>query len=187
MTLATALAVLAACGSDTDNSAAPAASGPHSAHPGQSSGPPKPLRAGERFVDLKMAKAYTPVPPEGGTDEYRCQVIDPGLTKAAFVTGTQVMPENAAIAHHAIVYAVPPGGADLVRAQDAKVPGLGWQCFGGTGVVGADVESEDESAYPGATWMDTWAPGATETLYTQDVGYKLEPGSVIILQMHYNL
>ena len=35
--------------------------------------------------------------------------------------------------------------------------------------------------------MDTWAPGATETLFTQDVGFKLEPGSLLVLQIHYNL
>ncbi|MEU4219748.1 monooxygenase [Actinoplanes sp. NPDC026623] len=182
MALATACTVVAACGSDADNSATPAAAGSHSAHSGRSSAPPLPLRAGERFVDLKMAEAYTPAPPEGGgTDEYRCQVIDPGLTKAAFLTGTQVMPENVAIAHHAIVYAVPPGGAAAVRKQDAKTPGLGWQCFGGTGVDGAEVEEGD------AAWVDTWAPGAAETLLTQDVGFKLEPGSLLILQIHYNL
>jgi hypothetical protein len=179
--LATVFAV-AACGPAADNSAAPAASGSHSAHAGGSSAPPQPLRAGERFVDLKMAEAYTPAPPEGGgTDEYRCQVIDPGLTKAAFLTGTQFTPENVAIAHHAIVYAVPPGGAAAVREHDAKTPGPGWQCFGGTGVDGADVEDDD------AAWVDTWAPGATETLLTQDAGHKLEPGSLIVLQLHYNL
>jgi hypothetical protein len=186
MALATAFAV-AACGSDADNSAAPAAAGSHSAHSahaGSSVGPPQPLRAGERFVDLRMAEAYTPAPPAGGgTDEYRCQVIDPGLAKAQFLTGTQFAPENVAIAHHAIVYAVPPDRAALVRKQDAKTPGLGWQCFGGTGVPGADVEGEDQ----GATWVDTWAPGATETLFTQDIGFKLMPGSLIILQVHYNL
>ena len=187
MALATAFAVVA-CGSDAGNSAAPPAAGSHSAHAGGSSAPPQPLRAGERFVDLKMAEAYTPAPPEGGgTDEYRCQMIDPVLTKAAFLTGTQFMPENVAIAHHAIVYAVPPGGAALLREQDAKTPGLGWQCFGGTGVDGADVEDDDEGADPGAAWVDTWAPGATETLLDQDAGFKLEPGSLIIFQMHYNL
>jgi hypothetical protein len=184
MTLVTAFAAVAACGSDADNGAAPPAAGPHSMHTGASSAPPQPLRAGERFLDLKMAEAYTPTPPEGGgTDEYRCQVIDPGLTKAQFLTGTQVMPEDLDIAHPAIVYAVRPGKAALVRQQDAKTPGLGWQCFGGTGVPGADVEEDD----PGATWVDTWAPGATEALLDQDAGYKLEPGSLIILQMHYNL
>jgi hypothetical protein len=182
MAPATAFAAVAACGSNADNSAAPPAAGPHSMHAGASAAPPQPLRAGERFVDLKMAEAYTPAPPEGGgTDEYRCQVIDPGLTKAQFLTGTQFAPENVAIAHHAIVYAVPPRGAALVREQDAKTPGLGWQCFGGTGVDGAEVEEGD------AAWVDTWAPGATETLLTQDAGYKLEPGSLLVLQIHYNL
>ncbi|HEX7305818.1 hypothetical protein [Lentzea sp.] len=179
--LATAFTVVA-CGSSTGTGAAPVPPGPHNAHGNQPPAPTQPLRAGERFVDLKMAEAYTPAPPEGGgTDEYRCQVIDPGLTRTAFVTGTQVTPENVALAHHAIVYAVPPGGAAAVRAHDAKTPGLGWQCFGGTGVAGAEVEEGD------ATWVDTWAPGASETLFTEDVGFKLEPGSLIVLQMHYNL
>jgi len=179
--LATAFTVVA-CGSNTGNGAAPVPPGSHNGHAGQPPAPTQPLRAGERFVDLKMAEAYTPAPPEGGgTDEYRCQVIDPGLTKAAFVTGTQVTPENVALAHHAIVYAVPPRGAAAVREQDAKTPGLGWQCFGGTGVPDAEVEEGE------AAWVDTWAPGAAETLYTQDVGFKLEPGSLIVLQMHYNL
>ena len=31
---------------------------------------------------------------------------------------------------------VPPGAA-VVRKQDAKTRGLGWQCFGGTGAAGA--------------------------------------------------
>lgn len=178
MALATAFAVVA-CGSNTGGGAAPV---PHNAHAGQPPAPTLPLRAGERFVDLKMAEAYTPAPPEGGgTDEYRCQVIDPGLTKAAFLTGTQVTPENVAIAHHAIVYAVPPGGAAAVREQDAKTPGIGWQCFGGTGVDGAEVEEGE------AAWVDTWAPGAAETLFTEDAGFKLEPGSLIVLQLHYNL
>ena len=184
--LATVFAV-AACSSGGDNSAEPSADGSHSAHAGASSAPPQPLRTGERFVDLKMAEAYTPAPPEGAVDEYRCQVLDPGLTKEAFLSGTQVMPENVAIAHHGIVYAVPPGDAAAVRKHDANTPGLGWQCFGGTGVAGADVEDDDEGADPGAAWVDTWAPGATETLLDHDAGFKLEPGSLIVFQMHYNL
>ncbi|MCZ2811933.1 hypothetical protein O2W15_10835 [Modestobacter sp. VKM Ac-2979] len=186
MALATVFAV-AACSSGADNPAAPAAADSHSAHGDGSSAPPQPLRAGERFVELEMAEAYTPAPPEGAVDEYRCQVLDPGLTEEAFLTGTQVIPENVDIAHHGIVYAVPAGDAAAVREHDAKTPGLGWQCFGGTGVEGADVEDDEESPDPGAAWVDTWAPGATETLLDQDAGFKLEPGSLIVFQMHYNL
>jgi hypothetical protein len=61
-----ALAVVAACGSDAGKSPAPAATGSRGAHAGGSSASPQPLRAGERFVDLKMAEAYTPAAPEGG-------------------------------------------------------------------------------------------------------------------------
>ncbi|MBF0688556.1 MAG: monooxygenase [Cellulomonas sp.] len=187
ITLAAVCAV-AACSPGADNPAAPAAADPHRAHGGGPSAPPQPLRAGERFVDLTMAEAYTPAPPEGAVDEYRCQVLDPGLTEAAFLTGTQVVPENVAIAHHGIVYAVQPDDAAAVHEHDARTPGPGWQCFGGTGVDGADVEDDDEeSTDAGAAWVDTWAPGATETLLDQDVGFRLEPGSLIVFQMHYNL
>ncbi|NGO10321.1 hypothetical protein G5C60_22695 [Streptomyces sp. HC44] len=80
-------------------------------------------------------------------------MIDPGLTKEAFLTGTQFTPENVAIAHHAIVYAVPPGGAAAVREQDAKTPGLGRQCFGGTGAAGAEVEGGTRRGWaPGRAW-----------------------------------
>ncbi|MET8116988.1 hypothetical protein [Streptomyces prasinus] len=54
--LATAFAVTAR-GAHADNSAAPAATGPHSAHASGSSVPPQPLRVGERFLDLRMAEA----------------------------------------------------------------------------------------------------------------------------------
>ncbi len=39
--------------------------------------PAAPLRAGERFQFLSMAQPYTPKPPAGSTDEYRCFLVDP--------------------------------------------------------------------------------------------------------------
>ncbi|MFD0746618.1 hypothetical protein ACFQ1L_35765 [Phytohabitans flavus] len=38
-----------------------------------------------------------------------------------------------------------------------------------------------------ASWVDTWTPGARETLFDGDMGYPLEPGSLLVLQIHYNL
>jgi len=50
-----------------------------------------------------MAEACTPAPPEGGgSDGHRRRMTDPGLTRTAFLTGTQ-FPENVALAHHAVV------------------------------------------------------------------------------------
>ncbi|MBE1601987.1 hypothetical protein [Streptomyces stelliscabiei] len=134
--LATAFPV-AARGSHADNSAGPATAGPHSAHAGGSSAPPRPLRAGERFLDLRKAEAHPPTPPEGGgSDGHRCQMIDPGLTKTAFLTGTQFAPENAAIAHHADAYAVPAGRHYRGARAGREDPWSRLAVFRRTGVTG---------------------------------------------------
>lgn len=140
-----------------------------------STGPTLPLRPGERFVNLTMPQSYTPSAPNGGTDDYRCLVIDPHLSKPAFLTGTQFEPGNPAIVHHAITYAIPPEGAAEVRSKEAAKPGQGWTCFGDNGL-----------SQQGA-WVDTWTPHHQETLLKQDVGFRLKPGSLIVVQEHYNL
>ena len=37
----------------------------------------QPLRTSKRALDLTVSRPYTPSPPTGGTDEYRCMVVDP--------------------------------------------------------------------------------------------------------------
>jgi hypothetical protein len=140
-----------------------------------STAPTLPLRAGERFTSLTVPQSYTPSAPNGGTDDYRCLVIDPHLTKPAFLTGTQFEPGNPAIVHHAITFAIPPEGAAEARTKEAAKPGQGWTCFGDNGL-------KQQGA-----WVDTWTPHHQETLLTQDVGFPLKPGSLIVLQVHYNL
>ncbi|MFG1607948.1 monooxygenase [Actinoplanes sp. NPDC049265] len=176
----TSLTVITACASDTgpdETAAAPASAGVHSGHQAAGAAPQLPLRAGERFVNLGMPESYTPSAPSGGTDEYRCIIVDPHLTKPAFLTGAQFQPRNIPIVHHAIVFAVGPGSAAAAHAKDKEAPGEGWTCFGGNGLA-----DEQDSA-----WVDTWTPGGSETLLDQDAGFRLEPGSLMILQIHYNL
>ncbi|MFF5209635.1 monooxygenase [Streptosporangium sp. NPDC000396] len=153
----------------------PAAAGAHGGHGKPFEPPPvTPLRASERFVNLTLPQPYEPVAPNGGTDEYRCFLVDPGLTSRAFLTGSQFLPQNTDIVHHAIIFRVSPDGAKAARDLDARTPGEGWTCFGDAGI--------DESA-----WVGHWAPGANETLLTQNVGYPMPPGSRLIMQVHYNL
>src|SRR5262245_61265455 len=67
------------------------ATGPSSAHPaGPSSGhapapgprpAPAPLRAGESRRTIAMPAAYGPKAPSGGTDDYRCFLLDPKLAR----------------------------------------------------------------------------------------------------------
>ncbi|WP_433076654.1 monooxygenase [Dactylosporangium sp. CA-052675] len=121
-----------------------------------------------------MPAAYTPQAPNGGTDEYRCFLIDPKLTKTAYLTGSQFLPQNAAIVHHAIFFRIAPNAADQARKLDEDSPGEGWTCFGDSGVTGD-------------AWVASWAPGANETLLAPNLGYPMPPGSLMVMQVHYNL
>ncbi len=168
------LSALAACAGDPPSPEPAGPSASHHAAAAAADPPVSPLRSGERFVDLTAAKPYTPTPPNGGTDEYRCMIIDPKLTREQYLTGVQFQPQNAAMSHHTITFVVPPREAAAARAKDAQTPEEGWTCFGDLGL--------DSS-----TWADTWTPGAKETLLSPGLGYRMEPGGLLVLQIHYNL
>ncbi|MEU8240055.1 monooxygenase [Actinoplanes missouriensis] len=160
-------------------SAAPVTVPGAASHAGHSAGaaapPPSPLRQGERFVDVGLATPYTPAAPNGGTDEYRCFLVDPQLTETAYLTGSRFLPQNAAIVHHAIFYRVDPEQAGEAAKVDAAADGEGWTCFGDSGVQGQTA------------WVAHWAPGAGETLMPDGFGFAMPPGSKLIMQVHYNL
>src|SRR4051794_1474260 len=176
----TAVLVMAACGNGSAGSAGPTGGQPSagSEHAGDHpTGVPvaAALRPGERFLTLAMPQPYTPAAPNGGTDEYRCFLVDPKLTSTAYLTGSQFLPQNTAIVHHAIFFRVDPPDAARARDVDAASPGEGWTCFGDAG-IGGD-----------AGWVAHWAPGANETLLSPEVGYLMPPGSLLVMQVHYNL
>lgn len=142
---------------------------------------PKPLRAGEQRRTLTMPAAYTPSAPHGqGTDDYRCFLLDPHLTKDAYLTGTFVQPGNASVVHHVILFSVPPAQVDDAEALDATDPEQGWTCFGGSGL-------SDRSGLDSAPWLGAWAPGGAESVSPKGYGKLLEKGTRVIMQVHYNL
>lgn len=170
--------VLAGCSPEStsaDGDTASAGVGGHAHHAGPPSA--QPLREGERFIERAPAKPYRPSPPDGGTDDYRCLLVDPGVTEPAFLTGVRFQPQNEALVHHAVIYVVAPEVIEQVRAKDAETPGDGWTCFGLDGVRGEQ----------GVTSVESWSPNSTETLLRQDVGFRVAPGSLVLLQIHYNL
>lgn len=144
----------------------------------------EPLRPGERFETVGLARAFTPVPPSGATDEYRCFLVNPHITTTTFLMGSQFEPQNGAIVHHAILYRVAAGDVASAKAVDAADPGDGWTCFGGDGVGrgGASLASAGQGG-----WVGAWAPGAHETLLGDKLGYQLDPGTQFVMQIHYNL
>ncbi len=143
--------------------------------------PRTPLRAGERLQRLAMPQPYRPSAPYGtGTDDYRCFVLDPQLSRDAFITGMNIAPGSRKVVHHVILFRVPPTQVAAVAAQDRADKGEGWTCFGGTGTESAE-SIED------APWLGAWAPGGGEQVMAPDVGIPLQKGSRIVMQVHYNL
>ncbi|MCD4527157.1 hypothetical protein [Nocardioides sp. cx-173] len=142
----------------------------------------KPLRAGERRVTMTMPETYTPSAPTGtGTDDYRCFLLDPRLARDSYLTGTNVVPGNPDVVHHVILFRVPPDQVAAAEERDAETEGLGWTCFGGTGLDGEFQNPED------APWLGAWAPGGEEAMVKRGHGVELPRGSRVVMQVHYNL
>jgi hypothetical protein len=184
---AAALILLAGCGGTTGTTT-PAAGTP-SAQPGHhatfTAPPAAPLRPGERFQVLSMARPYLPKPPTtGSTDDYRCFLVDPHFTSTTFLVGSQFLPQNADIVHHAIFFRVPAAQVAEAKSLDAAAPGDGWTCFGGTGIGGPRSQTRQLRNAP---WVAAWAPGATESTASPGTGTLMEAGSQLVMQVHYNL
>jgi len=188
---AVCLLLVAGCGSGPSSEqarpAGPGASGTPSAQPsGEPPDPveavrPEPLRRGESRMALRIPKSYTPSAPHGrGTDDYRCFLLDPHLTRPVYLTGTYVRPDNRNVVHHVILYRADPDQVAAAEALDARDPGEGWTCFGDSGLPNSN-DLDD------APWLGAWAPGATEAVDPKGYGVPLAAGTRIIMQVHYNL
>ena len=72
-----------------------------------------------REPDLAVAMRHRPfqVPAEGTVD-YQYFVVDPGITVDRWVSAAQVIPGNAGVVHHAIVFIRPP--------EDSSFRGVSW-------------------------------------------------------------
>ncbi len=126
-------------------------------------------------VDLKLTMPvdYTPTQ---SPDEYRCFILDWPETQVRYVTGFRGNPGQASIVHHIIAFLAKPGEVAGYQALDDAEAGPGYTCFGGPG-----------STSGGVGWVGSWAPGNKGSDYPAGTGIRVEPGSKIILQVHYNL
>jgi hypothetical protein len=86
----------------------------------------------EADVVLQMPEPYTPN--RERADDYRCFLLDPGFTENTYITGYTVIPDNAAVVHHTILFpaaAAQRSEAERLNGADGKP---GWECFGGSGL-----------------------------------------------------
>jgi hypothetical protein len=144
--------------------------------------PPLRARLGERLLRLRMPAAYRPSAPEGGTDDYRCFLLDPKLDRDVSVTAATIEPGQPKVVHHVILFRVDPSQVAEAQGLDDAAPGRGWRCFGDSGL---SVDPED--TLDDADWVSAWAPGGEGGRFPDGTGVPLEAGSRIVMQVHYNL
>lgn len=125
-------------------------------------------------LSLQMPEAYLPALADGETDRSQCFLLDWDATETTWVTGLGVRPGNAAIVHHAIVLIAGPEVVAGFEAADAADADVGWSCPGGV-VWGA------------TGWIGGWSPGWAGQVFPGDLGQQVDPGSKIILSVHYSV
>lgn len=132
--------------------------------------PPPPLRT--RSLDrvdleLDLGADFTAVGVDGALDAWWCFALDPRLTQAQTVVGYEIVPTRRETVHHAEVIAASMADA---RAIDAMDPRMGWHCAPGAGV---------------GRVIGSWAGGFGAMRYPDGVGFGVDAGEAIVLQIHY--
>ena len=74
-------------------------------------------------ISLQAPTAYTPHPPNGGTDDYHCTLLNPHVTENSFIVSSDFYPNSNEV-HHAILFLVPPALAAQAEAADGNGQGL---------------------------------------------------------------
>ncbi|MEP5763486.1 MAG: hypothetical protein ABJ308_02795 [Halieaceae bacterium] len=124
-------------------------------------------------LKLKMPEAYTPFLQP---DDHRCFAIEWPLDEFSFVTDVDVLPDVTEQVHHVIVSVAEPEDAHLYYGATGEDGRPGWYCLGAGGVTGAPLPRQ----------VGGWVPGAGREPTPEGTGMGVKPGSVLVVQMHYN-
>ena len=134
-------------------------------------------------VNVLTTPSYIPAPPTNGSDEYRCFVLDPKITKSSFLQSVLITPNNPSVSHHGILYRLAATNTAAAKTLDAQTTEPGWSCFGDTGIPGAEAFG----AAPSSSWISFWAPGGNFKQFPAGTGMSMSLGDKFILQVHYHV
>ncbi len=139
---------------------------------------PQTLGLTEPKQQIPIPQPYTPQPPPGSVDDYRCFVVDPKISTDTLLTAVDVVPDKIKILHHVITFKPTSPEAEAAAIAKSGVDGRpGYTCFGAAGVP--------------STVVGLWAPGgdARELKDPETgelLGLRLEANRKLIVQIHYN-
>lgn len=145
------------------------------AREGVDTGAELPEPPSDSFEPTMVTMAPEPyMPNPDAPDDYRCLILDAEFAEATFVRGIEVVPDQGALVHHALLYAIPPGDVPALQDLDDRDEGPGYSCFGGVGV-----------GLP--TSQGGWVPGSGASVWPDGRATYIPAGGKLVLQVHYNL
>lgn len=133
----------------------------------------EPFEAVDYNIELPLPVPYTP---NKRPDDHRCFVIDWPLEEFAYVTSVGVVPDQVAEVHHVIVNIIEPKDAHFYKDAGGEDGQPGWYCLGSGGIEGAPLPRQ----------IGGWVPGALPGSVPEGTGMGVHPGSLLVVQMHYN-
>lgn len=114
--------------------------------------------------------------PRLSPDDYRCFIVDWPESETKFVTGIGFNPGNSTTVHHVIAFMATPAQVATYQALDDAEEGPGYTCYGGPG-----------GPNDGTTgFLGGWAPGTDPYDFPAGTGVRVDPGSKVVMQVHYN-
>ncbi|MGY8917517.1 MAG: c-type cytochrome, partial [Flavobacteriales bacterium] len=109
-----------------------------------------------------------------GLEQYQVFRIPTGITESVEVSAVEIRPSNGAIAHHGLIgYTNNASSIASAASMDDSDPAYGYESFGDYG-----VPVEDQI-------FGGWVPGSPPLIFPPTIGKIMEPGSELLLQMHY--
>ncbi|NQX87579.1 MAG: hypothetical protein HRT77_02840, partial [Halioglobus sp.] len=125
-------------------------------------------------LTVRLNEPYTPTE---RPDEYRCLVIDWPLDRTVYVNAVNLVPGVKAEVHHVFAVVVDPDKLGPIEAADGADGKPGFPCWG--------APSPEGGLVPPRT-LTVWAPGISPGALPDGTGVRVDPGSKIVMQMHYN-
>ncbi len=124
-------------------------------------------------------------------NEYRCFVLDPKITKPTFLTGYGFIADQVKELHHAQVFLISGEQKQNALKRSGQDGRPGWSCFGTANVFGrpatAGFSERRDLGFAGqSNLVAGWVPGQTPSSFGKNIGFMLEPGDALILQIHYH-
>jgi hypothetical protein len=133
---------------------------------------PEDSQIGEPDLVLTMPEPY--IHGGDGLEQYQVFIIPTGVTETKEIKAVEIRPSNNSIAHHGLIgYTANPSTISAAASLDASDPDVGYESFGDYSV------NVEDNLFGG------WVPGSPPLIFPSTIGKLMEPGSQLLLQMHY--